>query len=213
VTRSWRDGQTRGHYTAAHIRRDREGRRVLPRVVERAPAPGDAHPLSKTHLRLLLPHVPFDYLYGLKRIELQPRRAAPGAPFGYYMRSERLIVVYSLPVAPWLVPAEYRAFLAAAAHFGAQVAAAGSECEVRWQSPEHIARYLWCEVLLHELGHHHDWQYRHKRKRPRGTRWNEASAELHSARLNRTHGQPLWNGLVDLGHLPDPDAPGGAGRG
>lgn len=75
------------------IERDGEGRPLLPRIVERAPAPGDIHPVSKRVLRRLLSGLPVEYLHGLSRIELRARELPLiGQPFGSYWVGERAIV-------------------------------------------------------------------------------------------------------------------------
>jgi len=44
------------------IHRCRDGRIVLPRVIERPPAPGDTHPIPKRMLRGVLRSAPIEYI-------------------------------------------------------------------------------------------------------------------------------------------------------
>jgi hypothetical protein len=187
------------------IQRDGVGRAILARIVERTPRPGDVHPLPKKQLRVLLSYQPIAYLSGLKRIELRPRISDNiGEPFGYYLRPERLIVLYSTPAAPWKIPAKWLGTRQDVSLFGAAVLEAGSDCIVEWRSRADLAKFMYCTVLLHELGHHHDYQYRHKRKLPRGRKFKEESAELHMRRLRKTGwGLGLWNDLVEKGELDE----------
>ena len=54
---------------------------------------------------------------------------------------------------------------------------------IRWPKPEERGFFMYHYVLLHELGHHHDYRYRHKKRMPSGTANAEASADAHVARL------------------------------
>jgi hypothetical protein len=187
------------------IQRDRVGRAILARIVERNARPGDVHPLPKKQLRALLSYQPIAYLNGLRRIELRPRISENvGEPFGYYLRAERLIVLYSTPAAPWKVPADLLGFRQNVSYFGAAVSEMGSDCIVEWRSRADLAKFMYCSVFLHELGHHHDFQYRHKRPLPRGRKFKEESAELHMRRLRRAGwGLALWEQLVETGELDE----------
>jgi hypothetical protein len=68
-----------------------------------------------------------------------------------------------------------------AEHFGADIEDHDEAMLIKWNDPIGLAKFMYCVVFLHELGHHHDYQYRRKRKLPRGTRCKEASADLHAA--------------------------------
>ena len=84
------------------IPRDRDNRFVYPRVIARRPSPGDVHPLSKQALSGILRQTPIEYLYGLKRIELRPRRNNKiGEPFGCYLPDEKTIWLYSSDGDTW----------------------------------------------------------------------------------------------------------------
>lgn len=172
---------------ARRFARDREGRPVLPRVVERRPRPGDIHPLDRKHLALFLRYQPTDYLYGLKQVELRPRLTEEiGRPFGYYSPSEKAIVLYSVPAQEWHFPAPGPRAVAQFVACGATVTEEeGGSVRVCWTDPIDAAYFLYREVLLHELGHHYDYQYRHKRKYPSGRIYEETSANRHAMRLGR----------------------------
>jgi hypothetical protein len=163
------------------------------------------HPLPKKHLGVLLRYQRIDYLNGLKRIELRPRISkGVGHPFGFHLRAERLIVLYSAP-ATWTFPATFIGLRKAAEFYGASITTTAGDCLIEWKSLTALAQFMYCEVFLHELGHHHDRQYRRKRSLPKSLRFKEASADLHAVRLNSTHGLRLWRALVQKGELADVD--------
>lgn len=58
--------------------KNKNGEIILPRVIERRPASGDVHPLSKTAIRGILKKLPLEYVYGLKHIELRARNSEVG---------------------------------------------------------------------------------------------------------------------------------------
>ena len=70
-----------------------------------------------------------------------------------------------------------------------------------WPRLFDAAFFMYQHVLLHELGHHHDFQYRHKRALPGARRWKEVSAEEHKWRLARTRGWGLWCELQRRGKI------------
>jgi hypothetical protein len=89
-----------GHM-ARNLRRDREGRPVLPRVGYRRPRIGDVHPLAPRVIRGYIRSLPQAYLGGLRSIELRPRVNAVGCPYGLYDRRGKRIVLYSVPPRVW----------------------------------------------------------------------------------------------------------------
>ena len=187
---------------ATRIERDRNGKLLLPRVVERRPRHGDVHPLTRKYLSVLLRYQRIDYLYGLKQIELRPRMSDRVAdPYGFYSSGEKLIVLYSVPPTRWqfsgLAPNDRRNFES----YDAIVSEEANCVCVSWPRLFDLAYFMYQEVLCHELGHHHDFQYRHKRKLPVGRRWEEVSAEEHSWRLSKTRGWGLWCALQRRGEL------------
>lgn len=166
--------------------RDRERRLILPRVIERRPKPGDIHPVDKRHLALFLRYQPIDYLYGLKRVELRARLTGEiGLPYGYYSGREKTIVLYSVPPTEWRFPTLGPHSIARFMSYGATVVEEESGTWARWPAPIDAAYFLYRHVFLHELGHHYDYQYRHKRKYPRGRIYAETSANRHAMHLGR----------------------------
>ncbi len=166
------------------VARDRDNRIVYPRVIARRPAPGDVHPLDKRGLRFILRRVPIEYIYGLDRVELRPRRNNKiGDPFGCYLRDEKAIWLYSLPPV-WRmkeIPLELRRSVEA---FDATVVKVNGAIEVRWLESDDAFMDVWfLMVFLHELGHHFVEQYKNQRGRIGGRRHEEIVANLHSSRL------------------------------
>jgi hypothetical protein len=201
MSRNTRLLPTRG-LAANRIERDRSEKPVLPRIVERRPKEGDVHPLTSKYLSALLRYQRIDYLYGLRQIELRSRVSHQvGDPYGFYRRREKLIVLYSVPPTRWHFPAlgahQRRNFEG----YDAVVSEEPDAICVTWLHLFDLAFFMYQEVLLHELGHHHDFQYRHKRKLPRGRRWKELSAEEHKWRLSKTRGWGLWCALQRRGDL------------
>jgi hypothetical protein len=190
--------------------RDREGRLILPRVVERNPAPGDVHPLSRAHLIPLLRHQPADYVYGLTRVELRPRVGAVADPFGYYLPKARIVVLYSVPATEWRLRGSSNYWCSLYRHHGAAVEVQDAETVIQWRGRLDLAYFMYREVFLHELGHHHDEQFRHKRRYPRGLRYEERSADLHAFRLAKRQVFAYWHEVEERGQhleLAGHDAP------
>jgi hypothetical protein len=159
----------------------------LPRIIVRRPAPGDVHPLPKQVLTgAIRLDVPVEYIYGLDRIELRARKGnrIGKHPFAEYWRDEKVIILYSLPM-NWVVdsmPADRRRSVES---FSAEVQREGKEWHVRWLSEAGLTMWFFTEVFLHELGHHFAEQYKKKRGRIGGRKFNELNADLHALRLSR----------------------------
>jgi hypothetical protein len=149
--------------------RDREGNIVLPRIVVRKPRPGDVHPIKRRQLRQVLDRVPLKYMYNLSKVEMLPRKDGIGAPFGYYLPSEKRIALYSLPLKWELIYGDELGaelagpFLHLEEH-GAVVDTDENIATVIWPYENRMALWLCREVLLHELGHHFRATYRAKRR-------------------------------------------------
>lgn len=163
----------------------REGERVLPRVVEREPRRGDSHPLSARWLRKALrERVPPEYLLGLKRIELRARESAEvGEPFGCYLSDERVIRLFSLPMS-WETRSTYSDSVTTRSFGIRSEALGGGRLRLTWPNPTLRLAWFYLEVFAHELGHHHQVQYRHRRKLGDRIR-QELVADLHGARFYR----------------------------
>jgi len=165
------------------IQRTADGTPVLPRIIERAPAPGDLHPLPKRVLRTLLQRVPVEYIYGLYRIELRARDLPLiGSPFAWYWVSERAIVLYSLPPVlrfRWL-STEFRRSLN---RFHADIQSDGKAFTVSWREPDNMSLWFYSYVFTHELGHHFVEQYKTKNSRIQSRNAEELVADLHAKRF------------------------------
>ncbi len=172
-------------WAARRIGRDEDGEPRLPRIVVRKPKRGDIHPLSKSVLAHALKTIPVEYIYGLTRVELRARQGNRiGDPYGAYWPDEKAIVFYSLPVL-WVVDRMSEGGQKDMEQFGAKVWQQGRQWHVRWRSKRHLAFWFFKEVVVHELGHHFANQYKNKRGRIRGVRFEEMNAELHSLRWMR----------------------------
>jgi hypothetical protein len=163
------------------------GADILPRVIERRPAPGDRHPLSASTLRAVMRReIPPEYIYGITRIELRPRQEGGiGMPFGCYLRDEKAIILYSLPMS-WVwdeSPAE--AVIQGMLRFFAYIKNYSSGLHVAWPAPGALSMWYFIEVFAHELGHHYQHQYRGRRGGPKSRHHDELVAKLHSSRFYR----------------------------
>ena len=81
--------------------RARKEAHKLPRVVARKPRRGDVHPLGAGAVRAFLAALPPEQIHGLAAVELRARVDSVGAPFAFYRREDRVIIVYSLPPDEW----------------------------------------------------------------------------------------------------------------
>jgi hypothetical protein len=183
MSRSYRS-QKRSVLAARRIIRDSAGRPKLPRIIERRPFPGDSHPISKTFLRNTLRHLPIEYLYGLKRIELLPRTSAEvGDPYACYLNDEKAIRIYSLPMV-WT----WEDSLTGIFHqsdmqhrFGAEATRQGEGVTIKWSDYQRREIWFFVYILMHELGHHFRNQYPGMTKRV-GPEYEEFIADIHSER-------------------------------
>lgn len=161
------------------IARDRSGRPVLPRVVQHPSRPGDVHPLDRKALIKLLPTVPLRFLHGLSRIEIRARESSDvGAPYGLYKPHYKLIRLYSTPFPDW--PATPTAVIKPKSIFGicgVSIVERDGQFFFRWPTRTALARFYFVGVFAHELGHHHVYQYRHKRPLPGSLRGHEDKAD------------------------------------
>jgi hypothetical protein len=60
---------------------------------------------------------------------------------------------------------------------GAVLVFSDGECFLHWPTQKAAARFFFSFVLAHELGHHHAYQYKHKRRLPGSSRAHEDRAE------------------------------------
>lgn len=162
---------------------------VLPRIIQRKPAPGDIHPVDKAALAGILRSIPEEYLLGLDRIELKPREAPKseegftliGAPFGFYSLVDKSITLYSLPM-KWVMKKISPGLRRSVLGWSAEIESEEGRIVVTWPSADHLGFWFACTVILHELGHHYRHQYRRKRKHAYWTE-EELVATLHGSRL------------------------------
>ena len=181
MSRSNRTAPARGP-ARRRIRRYSDDSIRLPRIIERRPARGDIHPLTRKTLTDLLPHVPIEYVNGLDRIELRPR-AQPniGRPYGSYWIDERAIILYSLPRC-WHASTlgNSRALLE---QYHATIKPSKTGFQISWPARALMSLWFYSFVFTHELGHHFVEQYKRKNRPLRSRRLEELIADLHSKRL------------------------------
>jgi len=172
-------------YALRFGKRDKDGSRALPRIVTRKPRTGDIHPLTRATISNYLLMVPPAYFYGLKAVELRPRKDAVGCPYGLYSPDEKRIWLYSCPSREWRFSKEiwsrHKELLAR----GAQIVTSddgSNDVVVEWNDPFDI-ELQFVNVLLHELGHHYVNQYKSSRGTPATHSRNEAVADVHVTKL------------------------------
>ena len=144
-------------------------------------------PAKPAMLQHCLQCVPPAYIYGLKAIELSPRRGDVGAPMGFTAQAK----------------SEF-AFIHVLLASGASAASCGRATKaycpverallhrrktrrvlVEWHDPADLEMF-YIHVLFHELGHHYVEQYRSSRGRPKTRKRNEIVADLHDLKIS-TH--------------------------
>lgn len=152
----------------------------MPRVVRFRPRNGDVHPVEATVLRAKLLRLPLEYLYGLKRIELRARPGLVGQPYGYYRIGAKLIVLYSMPLR-WRPGKDGGLDLILLGAVSSEFI--GDDLRLSWRSPQRLESYFHEHVVLHEIGHHHSYQWRRSRRPALYGRRQEAAAELRADRL------------------------------
>jgi hypothetical protein len=173
------DRTAREAYQAAwKMPRDRLGEVVLPRITEHPPRPGDVHPLDRKTLLKLLPKVPLRFLHGLRGIELRARESEEfGNPFGAYQPRFKLVRLYSTPYPEWPYPADSLNPNSILGLCGARMLQRDGQFYLLWPGRLALARYYFARILAHELGHHHVYQFRHKRSLPGSSQGHEGRAD------------------------------------
>ena len=161
---------------ARNAKLDRDGRPVLPRVVEKAPRIGDTHPVPGRLLSKMLGRLPPELWYGLRAVELRPRQGEVGEPFASYSRSAKTIRLFSLPEVLEFesIPQFDRALMEGS---DALIERDGEGFRVRWDDPRGMGFWYFYSVFIHELGHHHRFQYPAKRGLPRRRQEEEYLAD------------------------------------
>jgi hypothetical protein len=156
--------------------RDRDGRVLLPRILVRAPRIGDVHPIPKQMLARLLSRLPVELYYGLKLIEMRPRQHDVGCPFGEYSQKEKAIRLYSLPLTihlPFLPPFQRQMMEISQATIEPQA----EGYSITWPDPFFMGFWFYYDTFIHELSHHHRFQYPSKTGRPGRISDEEAMAD------------------------------------
>ena len=181
----------------ARFARDRNDQLIAPRIIERKPYPGDIHPITKRYILAFIRHLPIEYTYGLSSIELLPRKAAIGEPYGLYMNDESRIILYSLPWPIWcfntLLPHIEDWYYG----HSAETTRLPDIVEVHWKQRIDIAFFMFAEVFLHELGHHHQNRFRRKIRYPSNRSSCEQSVDRHAEYLRRTNAFKIWHDIND----------------
>ena len=165
MSRSFRTEPKR-RIAARNANRNEDGRVVLPRIVERLPRIGDVHPISKSKLAQMLSRLPVELYYGLRLIELRSRQNPVGSPFGEYSLSDKTIRLYSLPLTIHLpsISARQRRLMEVCE---ATIEKRADGFTISWPDAFSMGFWFYHDVFLHELGHHHRFQYPSKTGRPR----------------------------------------------
>lgn len=172
---------------AASRRGKTAGGRMFPTIIERQPSIGDIHPLDKKLIRELLPSLPEEYLYGLRSIELRPRKNAfVGYPFGQYRIKDKTICLFSLPFPTWSMPKLRKESRRTYRRFGAIVEDDDHASSVHWPELESLRNFQTECVFLHELGHHYQYRFRTKKPLPADVFYEELLADAHARKLAQT---------------------------
>lgn len=143
-----------------------DGSVLLPRIVERAPRIGDVHPIAKPMLARLVSRLPVELYYGLQLIEMRPRQDSVGRPFAEYSQAAKTIRLYSVPLLmhlPRISPRQRQLFEVSE---GA-IEQAADGYNISWEDSFSMGFWFYYDVFVHELGHHHRFQYPSKTGRPR----------------------------------------------
>lgn len=153
--------------------------------------------MDKRALGGILRCIPEEYVYGLDRIELKPREGPDseegytliGAPFGLYMRVDKSITLFSLPMT-WVLREISPGLTYTVTGWGGNIQKEKGKIIIEWPSENHLGLWFTCTVIHHELGHHYRHQYRRKRKHAYWTE-EELVANLHASRLTGAMFQTL----------------------
>jgi len=181
----------------SRFKRDQDGELIPPKIIERKPYPGDIHPISKVHISTFIRHLPIAYSYGLKSIELLPRKNPIGEPYGFYMNDEKRIILYSLPWPTWTfksLPPHLEDWYDSHA---AEIYRNDTNVEVRWKRHIDIAYFMFAEVFTHELGHHHQNRFKRKYKYPYNRNACEESADRHAKFLSESGAFRIWHDMTE----------------
>jgi hypothetical protein len=155
----------------------------MPRITVQKPREGYCHPITKRDIKQLLLFFGERSYYGVREIRLSqlPAHAtAAGKLFGrLYIPGK--IVLYEQAIPPWYLSGNLDGEeLKALTRAGATVERSddGMRCVIRW-SGEALQNFFLFDVLMHEIGHHLQQQFKAKRTvQVLRTRDHENSARL-----------------------------------
>ncbi len=155
-------------------------------IVERKCIKSDYHPLNKAMINEFLIELPKEYIYGLKALELLDRNSRDiGNPYAIYREDEKSIIIYSVLKKVWVFKSLGNSIRQLYFEHGATEEQCENSISIIWEAPLDLAYFMFCEVLLHELGHHYVNQYRCRNKTPKRDVENEMLADLHAERLSK----------------------------
>ena len=182
MSRSFRDRPT---WKTAELRQktDKEGKIILPKVIQRACLKTECYPFDKRPIEKALELLPPEYIYGLKSVELWPRAGRVGFPLGVYLRPDKTIIIYSVPKKPWVFDSLGQGTQNYYEMNGVIITKGeGHSVTVEWTKWVDLA-FVFYNTFLHELGHHYQFQYRTKKKFPVHSVTREAFADMFSQRM------------------------------
>jgi hypothetical protein len=181
------------------IKRNASGKIEYPRIVVQKPRRGDIYPIDKKLMKSILERIPVEYIYGLKKIALHSRKNNEiGCPYGYYRYSDRMIVLYSVPLDAWVLDGFPPQWRKAFRNWGMTLEKKGESFLGIWEGDK--LKHFFCAVLCHELGHHYTFQYDTKNKFIPNKTTNENLADLRGSRILLTIAEDL-KALIDSAEL------------
>jgi hypothetical protein len=101
-------------------------------------------------------------------------------------RSEKCIILYSLPLEWFWNSFVSIKLLVGMQRFYANVVVSPQGIQVSWPAREILGIWYYIKVLAHELGHHYRWQHRGRRGGSGRHAHEEFVAEIHSHRFYRS---------------------------
>jgi hypothetical protein len=169
------------------IVRDTRGNPLYPRIIVRRARQGDIHPLTRQQLKSVFQNIPLKYLYGLHAIEMRARQDNRiGDPFGKYSIEDKIIILFSLPLEWQLEGAKIDSlpeFILRCQLCKAEITESERGVTIKWSDKTWLSFWYYMEIFTHELGHHYNIQYRHKKGRFGKIAHEEFVEDLHARRI------------------------------
>lgn len=139
---------------------------VMPRITVQKPREGYFHHITKKDITQLLLFFGERSYYGIREIRLSdaPGTNSEARLFGRLYIPGR-ILLYAQPTPPWFVsgrPSQEELSLLESAGAVIQISDDGMRCTIDW-TYENLRNFFLFDVLLHEIGHHLQQQFRAKR--------------------------------------------------